>query len=50
MEGAVVLDCGSGSIKAGRASSFPSDNEPYVVSIEEPPPPHHPPSLLRMPH
>ena len=31
MDGAVVLDWGSGTIKAGQAARFPSDNEPYVV-------------------
>ena len=31
MDGAVVLNWGSDTIKAGQVSRFPSDNEPYVV-------------------
>ena len=31
MDGAVVLNWGSDTIKGGQVSRFPSDNEPYVV-------------------
>ena len=31
MDGAVVLNWGSDTIKAGQLSRFPSDSEPYVV-------------------
>lgn len=34
MDNTVVVDCGSSTLKAGLAASFPNDQEPSVVSTD----------------